>query len=85
MSAGYHVPHFAPWNEKEVANIKAYQMSPLSHPYTCSDAHGKMAVSREGLECQQCPFQQRWVSSLVASGTTIATAQSVTPWKEELK
>jgi len=55
----------APWDDDQVASLKAYQASNFVHPFTGARGPGgeetKLIPTREGwVECEGGPVVQRW-------------------------
>lgn len=57
----------APFTEKQVQNLKAWQNCDEVHPFTCCD-HQTMTVDKDGFHCPKCGKVQTWCHDYMASG-----------------
>jgi len=62
----------APWNPKQIANLKRRQAARWLHPYTCAEHSGlPLTPTKEGWVCPSigCAYRQNWAHADDAAGT----------------
>lgn len=59
----------APWNDEQVANIKAYQQEDFGHPLTCGNCPATLEVTKDGLVCPTGDGHfQDWAPDFIVDG-----------------
>lgn len=62
---------FAPWTDKQVKILNAFQANPYFHPYTCFNRNknthrtiehdfGILIATKNGWICEDCDYKQQW-------------------------